>query len=873
MRSWWPFRNSARARESGNVLLITGMLATAVAIAGGKVMLDRSLAQRKANQLAENNKRAKEIPGSAAMIAKALISLPPHVAGNKSIEWTSAKLESAATNRPMIYPIPYLSGTVGSSPQPATTVARTSAPQSGANWDMLNLANASGEAGAIFSASVNVYTNDSSRASAQDINSAISTKTVASGSATIKRTKSVVTYSFRNCDINNQSSATFTGRYCASAVITSDSYASVVKGNDTATGAVNKVAVELGGIEPPPPPLIKSVSTSDNGPLRKNTNFSLVVKATGVATGYTVKYGAAVLAQESNKRLSLAHLYETRELVIPNINSSALSPAFDDPCQSSVVLDVTLDGITGIDPTFSQSFDLAKNLVSCVPSSFNVTRIGSDQRTCKIELKRDFGTGTVKKVTLAQKNETTGVVINPAPSFSSPSFDAGGNWSTTSYPCSQDGFTFSGVLERQSSCPVPSVSVCTPNKVLVPELKPNCDSFSIVRNAGSKNLCTAIVNRSPHSHWGVQVSLNSQTQTGGVWTGNQWKMTNYACGEAATIFSATLVKGAEVSPACASTTNEIKAFEWCERSSTKVTRVGNTAKCTISMTKNAAALPADITTKIRDGVAMTGGNWVGHVWTSPPFDCGLGQTSYVGSFKGSDGKISSCGPAVLMARPPVCSNLTVGPPKGSPTSRDVTITKGATSGPVSSAVVNGIEISTQDSATYTTSVPCPVTGCTITASLVNNTGTANCPVKVVPWTNLIGTHLGTGYVKCAWQTQVRVNGAAWFSVGGNRFIGDATVPISKSMGFKEPPFCNVVDVRAVGVYGGFSNDCVGKVGALPGGLCGVKGGTGYKGNGTFQFANQDDICDNNTDINTQIYIDPSLLKYRVNAIAGKGSCN
>jgi hypothetical protein len=37
------FKDKSVAGEAGNILLLTGMIASAVAVAGGKVMLDRTL--------------------------------------------------------------------------------------------------------------------------------------------------------------------------------------------------------------------------------------------------------------------------------------------------------------------------------------------------------------------------------------------------------------------------------------------------------------------------------------------------------------------------------------------------------------------------------------------------------------------------------------------------------------------------------------------------------------------------------------------------------------------------------------------------------------------------------------------------------------
>jgi hypothetical protein len=751
MKIFWPFSRSGREWESGNVLLLTGMIATATAVAGGKVMLDRTLAQRKASQLAENTKRAKEIPGSAAMIAKALISLPPHVSGNKSLEWTSDKLQSVPKNRPRIYPIPYTSGTVGGPAQPATAVSQSATPESGANWKMPKVENTSKEGGAILSAQVYVYTNDSSRTATQDVNSAISSKSVAGGSETIKRTESLVTYSFRNCDEDNRSSPTFTGRYCASAIIKTDNYVSSVKGKDTATGTTNKVAVELGGIEPPPPPVIESVSTSDNGPLRKNTKFSLVVKATGVATGYTVTYGGTELATtwpnklnksepRPHQRLTLDHLYEKRELVISDISSSALNAVFDDPCVNSVTLNVTLHGITGPDPTFPQSFDVVKNLVSCVPNSFFVSRVGADQRSCSFELKKDNGSGTVKSVAITQKNNSTNAVTSHT--FASPSFASNNKWTNPTSPafvCSEDSLTFSGALERESSCPTPSISQCTPTNVNIPELLPVCSTFSAGRTPGTLTECTLTIDRAPNSHSVVDIFVNNTLQTGGNWSGNKWTMTNYSCGLGASSFTARLARGTNSVP-CGSESVNVSAISWCNPNSTFVKRVpGDPSKCTMRLTKNSNAAVADITSKkvstttLAASTSITGGTWATHEWTSPQFNCPLGQTSYLGSLTGKDNRVSECGWSVLPSEPPVCGDFNFTRPTPTSTTCNLTMKKGLDSGPITEARLNGGVMSPADQDTYTTTVQCPLnSSTTVTGSLTNARGTVTCGPATVP---------------------------------------------------------------------------------------------------------------------------------------------
>lgn len=742
MRFFWPFSSSGQTGESGNVLLVTGLIASAMAVAGGKVMLDRTLAQRKANQVAENTKRAKEIPGSAAMIAKALIALPPAVAANKSGEWTANKLLSTPANRPLIYPIPYVSGTVGGAAQSATSVSQTSAPSPGANWDRLDIESAAGDSGVISSASVNVYTNDSSRASTQDVNSAISSKSVVGGSATIRRTKSVVTYSFRNCNDNNQTSPTFTGRYCASAIITSDNYATTPKGNDAPVGPVNKVAVELGSIEPPPPPVIQSVSTSDNGPLRRNTNFSLRVRANGVATGYTVKYGATVLettllptGEKNHKRLSLDHPYETRDLVISNINyNSVLNAAFDDPCQNSIELQITLHGISGPDPTFPQSFDIAKTLVSCVPGSFTVSRTGTDKRSCSLLLSKDNGSGIVQSVAITQRNNQTNLVTNHP--FLSPSFSPSNQWSNpTVFACSEDSLTFNGALERQASCPTPSISQCTPANVTIPELDPVCSTFSVGRTPGSIRNCTLTVDRAPESHSVVDVYINNALQSGGSWSGNRWTMTNYNCGVSGASFTARLVRGAR-SSSCTSTTNSVASVDWCQSGSTFVSRVtGNPARCTMRVTKNSAASESDITGVSRDGTALglASGTWSGHFWTSQQFDCGASQQSYIGALTGSNDETTSCGAYTLPAQPPSCTFTSASRLDPNSTTCTINLSMNATSGPISDVLINGTAVTgTWNETAWTGQTSCAAAGAVLTGSMRNSAGdTATCGVRSI----------------------------------------------------------------------------------------------------------------------------------------------
>lgn len=661
MKFWLlkPFSRNPRTRESGNVLLVVGMIASAVAVVGGKVMLDRTLAQRKANQLAENVKRSKEIPGSAAMIAKALISLPPHVANNQPAEWLSGKPYAEPANRPILYPEPYVSGAIGSTAQMARSLGFTGNTKAATNWDMNGVADATTAGdGKTFSANVNVYTNDSARSSSGTISTALSSNSTVDGSATLKRTKSVVNYRFRNCDASGRTSAAFTGRYCASALVTSENYASAQKGVDV-KGANNKAMVELGLVETPPAPEILEITSADNASIEIGPPTSLVIRARGVATGYKVMHGTESLVTEtSNISLPLNQAFAENSLTIQNINTStpSLVAKRNDPCEDSVTISVTLKGIIderGVtrDVTEDKVFDIKRNLVSCVPGSFSIRRRDDvlDKRTCSIQLRRDSSPGTVKEIQLDQDNISSGVSGNQI--FGSPVFDGAGQWSFSNFACSQDKFTFIASLARQTTCASPSVSLCTPQDVEVPELVPRCASFMIGRTPNSMTDCTVTVDRKPDSHYGVDVFVKNQRQTGGAWTGNRWEMTNYPCGAGASSnYEAKLVRGSEADGCPGSLS--VSENPWCVGVSGARPAPG---KCTLSFTKNNAAAPTDITKIEREELVggslittvVTDSTWSGNVYTSPQFDCPGTQLSFQGFLTGNDSRRSSCGFAVI----------------------------------------------------------------------------------------------------------------------------------------------------------------------------------------------------------------------------------
>jgi hypothetical protein len=421
-----PFKSKATRGEAGNMLLITGVIASAIAVTGGKVMLDRSTAQRKANQMAENMKRAKEIPGSAAMVAKSLISVPPNVAASKSTEWNTGKLVETPTNMPLIYPIPYVSGEFGSSARAADKIYTTGPTSKGVNWELYNAANDGS------TATVKVYTNDSTRAKATDVSQVLKNKnSIVDGGNQIARTESLVTYEFRNCDSFGKTSTTFTGRYCARAKIKSLNYASSKKGSDktlsfdepsAAPGMINEATAELGMIEPPPAPTCKLDAAKKILPavVRPGESFSIDLEASGVVVGYFIMHaekcvydstGADCKGNGSNlKSLPWNQPHKTATHTISNIPTSLISSELGQLIAANdnqAKFEVTLIGIGGsTSPSSCSAIVTLPGPVSCVANSFEVTRTGDDSRTCDVTLKKDQGEGSVEKIFVEGTKQT-----------------------------------------------------------------------------------------------------------------------------------------------------------------------------------------------------------------------------------------------------------------------------------------------------------------------------------------------------------------------------------------------------------------------------------------------------------------------------------
>ena len=650
----FPFQAGATTGQAGNMLLITGLIASAVAVAGGKVMLDRSSAQRKANQMAESMKQAKEIPGSAAMIAKALISIPPNVAANKSIEWTTNRLVTSPGNMPLVYPVPYVSGAIGSPAMPATSVSQTVTPPPGANWDTFGVAGTTLAVGGIFaSAEVNVYTNDSTRATSQDVNSAISGKAVTGGNATIARTKSVVTYSFRNCTPNGISSATFTGRYCATASIKSPNYASAVKRtlrdqdlSKNPPPKLNEGVAELGLIEAPPAPICGAIGTPGNVKVMPGDAFSLNVNATGVAVGYKVKYGATELLRRDMVSLPWNSPRQEALHTITGIPTDPVKSALGAWIASGTnqaTFELVLQGVTS-----STSCPFVVTLpgpVSCVPNSFNVRRSGDDLRTCQMSLRKDNGEGTVTGITVGGQSFT-----GAAAAFS------GDLWSGT-MPCLQeDALTLPVTLTRNVFGAV-STSACIPSRT-VPELEAVCVENSLDGGRDPNNLlrCNITLKRDQKSHSGVTVNTTPAfVSSSAYWQTSQnsdrswtWEGVISPCPVGRVKVTASLTRGSTTGYCGEKIIDPVEPAK-CYGPPTGERNTSDPAQCRLSVKKFPSSGPIKHVT-INGTIQPSSGNYpslgtwgTGDSWTSPWISCPLTATDYNLSLVGLDDAPSACG--------------------------------------------------------------------------------------------------------------------------------------------------------------------------------------------------------------------------------------
>ena len=278
-------------KESGNVALTLSIIIAAGSVITLKTMADRSISLLKSSQRSENMDRAREVPRSATAIAQSLVTLPIAVLQNKATKWTTPEIIKNKSNMPVLYPVPYLSGTNFGPAAPANKLIVASPPSS-----YTNLNYDASDVTLLAKGTVKLFVNDASRAKEDQISATYKTPaTLTRGKTGVSRTTSLAEFNFRNCsrDINGNlvDSPTFTGLYCASALITSDSYATEKKGGEKTVTGQNKGLAQLGALEPPPAPSCTKIATNldkQNIKIAGNQTLNVNVTASGVVTGYRV---------------------------------------------------------------------------------------------------------------------------------------------------------------------------------------------------------------------------------------------------------------------------------------------------------------------------------------------------------------------------------------------------------------------------------------------------------------------------------------------------------------------------------------------------------------------------------------------------------
>lgn len=738
-----PFKSKATRGEAGNMLLITGLIASAIAVTGGKVMLDRSTAQRKANQMAQSMKQSKEIPGSAAMIAKALLSLPPHVATNTSVEWTTNKLILTPTNMPLIYPVPYVSGAIGAPAQPAISVDKTSNPPAGANWGDFTK-------DGTLSATVRVFTNDRTQASAQDVNRVMGSQSVTGGSEAIKRTESKVTYAFRNCDSNGKTSPTFTGIYCASANIKSDNYAGPLDASGKPT-TVNEANAELGSITPPPPPECGSLTPPSQ--IKPGDSFSLGVTAKGVVVGYEIKHAGKCLLDSmggncdgkgmvfrnfpwNRPNASAAH-------TITNIPTSDITSELGALIGANInqaKFHIVLRGVTNRTPptTCPTSINLP-GPVSCEDFVVKRPKLTPGQtvnlRDCEVSLKKNTGVGVVEEIAITGNShdgksisKTFGAPNNP------PSFDANRSWKS-SIECEEEQWKFSATLKRNVNGAV-SFASCnsTPQ---VEELEPLCAGVARYLRAQS-NQCKLEVDKSPNSHRSVEVLIDGKSAAG-TWNGDKWSADLPCLATAHKVLvelSRNNRNGIRENSSCGLA--EINTgLDYCVNPSIKVDRVPNSPNCQMQV-KRISGISQNQIKAVWKNYVTVNGSWNNEQWTSESFACADGG-NFVGHLYGTDNKPYECGSVALEPLPPDCIGFSADRVDPKSTSCVVKMTRGPNSSTISKVLINDVTANgTWSGNVWEGSTTCGAGGVTLSGGFENKVGVQDgCGSKAIPPTYLL----------------------------------------------------------------------------------------------------------------------------------------
>lgn len=733
MRIFWPFSTEKRTREAGNVLIYAGMLSAAGAVIGGKVMMDRVSDQRNAAIFSESLKQSKGVPRSAAITAAGLVSLPTAVAKNKT-NWNTRKISAERGLMPSLYPVPYVTGTT--TPQAATTLAVTGLD--GPNWELV-AQQAGGDGGTNFSAQVVIWTNDGSRTNTAQTKQTIDAAKTG-GAESVARTKSLVTYSFRNCDASGNDQPAWTGIYCASANISSDNFSnckmqrnssnSTSGGQDAcrdenfaANNAANRAVIQLGVIEPPPEPECGEI-TSIPDKIQPGQPFSLRVPATGVATGWRVAY---VTPSDVQKTLldsgaqplrlpwdhpTVENVHEIQNIPVSDID---LTAAFNNPCTTLINIDVTLNGIAGRNKVCRKQLEIDRGLVSCAAGTFAVQRTQADPRVCSVSMNKDGGVGVPSEVKINQASDAGSFTQSFAATFS------GNTWSG-SVNCSDSEIDFDGILVRQSSgCS--SESICSPG-VKVQELDPECnpDALDIVRSATNPNICTVTVEKTNKSHVNAVVNINGADQPT-AWSGNKWIKSDYSCAGTNNV-NVSLVRGDKTS-LCGS--EPPRDFSYCVSNSVSVTRsTTNAASCTMTVRKDSTTPTTLIREVTRNNTALAG-TFSGNVWTSSPFTCSLASETYSASMRLTNGTNSPCGAFTLPPQPPICQSFTAGRTDPRSTTCNLTVTKSSGSGTVTDVLINNVVTAgTWTGDVWRGQATCGTAGITFSSSMRGPQGSTSC---------------------------------------------------------------------------------------------------------------------------------------------------
>ncbi len=651
MKRLLPFdRASSGARQTGSFNLAAGMIAILTTVIGGQVVMDRISSQRKANRFTDQMAKAKEVPGSASIVAKALISLPPHVAANKSVEWTTDKIVNTPANLPRIYPVPYVSGVDGQPAQSPVSVAQLRAPEAGENWATVPQATVASNVTRNKAPSVSVYvfTNDGARANVQDVGSAIGTATLASGSESIRRSRSLVTYTFQNCTPQGQPSAAFTGNYCGSVFVQSPNYALSAPGVDVLSGE-NRGGALLGVIATPPAPNCGTIVADQADALSPGETFALDVQATGVATGYEVWFDGVELLSSGSTPLKLPwdDPRSQKNYTISNIPTLKVKDklgALVAAGSNQATFDVILKGINGANTHCPAMVNLP-GPVSCVLGSLETRRVGYNPSKCEVKLKKDNGPGTVTKVVVSKQDTMLGTEpeYTELPSGTAqPAFNQANEWSQV-VDCSDNDMTISAVLRREAFGKS-SESKC--NNASVEELEPICDTssldkFSYNRKQLNQNKCSVIIHRDLKSHAEVDVVINGNVANG-TWNGLQWEGER-SCGPTDDPIEVALVRGEapdQKTSSCGK--REVEAVPLCKSNSMLVKRNSpDSDVCKMTVEKEPAADLKNVSAVLRDWQAATG-SFSGNLW-SGDFNCGPDAAKYHGHMVGGDGKRHYCG--------------------------------------------------------------------------------------------------------------------------------------------------------------------------------------------------------------------------------------